>query len=100
MSELTALQNAYIEAEKNNQEWLMQSMAKVFEDLLFQAFLRHYTGSGIDLIMPVPLNKKKLRERGFNQAFLLIRNFATYYQKKFGQTPLWKIDITSLDRAA
>ena len=74
------------------------SMAKVFEDLLFQAFLRHYTGSGIDLIMPVPLHKKKLRERGFNQAFLLIRNFATYYQKKFGQTPLWKIDITSLIR--
>ena len=28
MSELIALQNAYIEAEKNNQEWLMQSMAK------------------------------------------------------------------------
>jgi hypothetical protein len=33
MSELTALQNAWIEAEKNNQEWLMQSMAKVFEDI-------------------------------------------------------------------
>lgn len=33
MSELIALQNAYIEAEKNNQEWLMQSMAKVFEDI-------------------------------------------------------------------
>ena len=33
MSELIALQNAYIEAEKNNQEWLMQSMAKVFDDI-------------------------------------------------------------------
>ena len=33
MSELIALQNAYIEAEKNNQEWLMQAMAKVFDDI-------------------------------------------------------------------
>jgi len=30
MSELIALQNAYVEAEKNNQEWLMQAMEKVF----------------------------------------------------------------------
>lgn len=31
MSELIALQNAYIEAEKNSQEWLMQDMEKVFD---------------------------------------------------------------------
>ena len=29
MSELIALQNAYIEAEKNSQEWLMQDMDEV-----------------------------------------------------------------------
>ena len=33
MSELIALQNAYIEAEKNNQEWLMQAMEKVFDKI-------------------------------------------------------------------
>lgn len=33
MSELIALQNAYVEAEKNNQEWLMQAMEKVFDKI-------------------------------------------------------------------
>ena len=74
------------------------SVAKVFERLLFQAFLRHFTGSGIDLIMPVPLHKLKLRERGFNQAYMMIRNFIKYYQKTYNQPPQWKIDIASLAR--
>jgi len=33
MVELEALQNAYVEAEKNNQAWLMQAMQKVFDDI-------------------------------------------------------------------
>lgn len=33
MAELTALQNAYIEAEKNGQEILMIEMAKVFDQI-------------------------------------------------------------------
>ena len=32
-AELTALNNAYIEAEKNNQLWIMQSIKKVFDDI-------------------------------------------------------------------
>lgn len=74
------------------------SIAKVFEKLLFQAFLHHYETSGIDLIIPVPLHKTKLKQRGFNQAFLLIRNFVTLFQDHHGQVPLWKIDTTSLAR--
>ena len=74
------------------------SLAKVFEYLLFQTFLCHYARSRIDLIMPVPLHKIKLRERGFNQAFLLIRNFEKTYQKIYQKSPKWKIDIASLVR--
>ena len=33
MVELEALQNAYVEVEKNNQAWLMQAMQKVFDDI-------------------------------------------------------------------
>jgi len=33
MAELIALQNAYEEAEKNNQEWIMQDMEKVFDKI-------------------------------------------------------------------
>jgi len=72
--------------------------AKVFELLLFQAFINHYKQMSVDLIIPIPLYKTKLRERGFNQAFLMVRNFTKLYQQHFGQNPLWKIDTSSLIR--
>ncbi len=74
------------------------SVSKVFEHMMFQTFIRHFEISQIDLIMPVPLHKKKLRERGFNQAFLLIRNFVKLYQQAFEQPPSWKINTISLAR--
>lgn len=74
------------------------SLARVFELLLFDMFLRHYSRSEIDLIMPIPLHRKKLKERGFNQAFLLIRNFVTLYRQTLDQSPSWKIDTRSLAR--
>jgi len=74
------------------------SLAKVFERLLFQSFLRYFESCLIDLIMPIPLHKKKLRKRGFNQAFFLIRNFVKLYQKTFEKKPFWRIDTRSLVR--
>jgi ComF family protein len=46
--------------------------------------------SGIDLLIPVPLHPRRLRERGFNQSLLLARFF-----KKKHSIPL---DFTSLQR--
>lgn len=43
-----------------------------------------------DLLIPVPLHVKRLRERGFNQALLLLREWAGKEKKK--------IDFTSLVR--
>jgi ComF family protein len=42
--------------------------------LLRTAFVRWFDGHTVDLIAPVPLFRRKQRQRGFNQAFLLIRN--------------------------
>lgn len=74
------------------------AVAKVFERLLFQAFLRHYAQSPIDLVMPIPLHARKLRKRGFNQAFFLVRNFVRQYQHLSGWPPVWRIDTCSLER--
>ena len=43
--------------------------------MLFKTFLCHWGKDEVDLVMPVPLHPERLRERGFNQAFLLVRNW-------------------------
>ncbi len=43
--------------------------------LLLEAFLAHWSEDQIDLVLPVPLHPKRLRARGFNQAYLLIRHW-------------------------
>jgi ComF family protein len=43
--------------------------------LLFDLYRRCYRDGAPDLIIPVPLHRKRFRTRGFNQAYLLIRNW-------------------------
>lgn len=74
------------------------SLAVVFELILFQAFLTHYADAGIDRIIPIPLHRSKLKERGFNQAYLMIRNFKTLYYNRLGHFPSWEIDARTLVR--
>ena len=50
-------------------------MARPFGMLLFAAFIRFWDIKNIDLIIPVPLHTKRLKERGFNQSYLLVRNW-------------------------
>ena len=40
--------------------------------LLLTAFMSYWQKDHFDLVIPVPLHKKKIRQRGFNQALLLI----------------------------
>ena len=47
--------------------WLSQDLA----DLLHGCILAHYAVEEIDLVVPVPLHRKKLRDRSYNQAMLL-----------------------------
>jgi len=39
------------------------------------AFLIFWDIDGIDIVLPVPLHPNRIRLRGFNQAYLLIRNW-------------------------
>jgi ComF family protein len=42
---------------------------------MFATYLRNWKLNEIDLIIPVPLHRKRLRQRGFNQAYLLVSNW-------------------------
>lgn len=48
-------------------------LARPLGALLFITFKKCFENRNIDLIMPVPLHARRLRDRGFNQVFLLIR---------------------------
>ncbi|HRA48327.1 MAG TPA: phosphoribosyltransferase family protein, partial [Thermomicrobiales bacterium] len=42
-------------------------------DYLAQTIVDHVPLAGIDLLVPVPIHRERLRERGFNQSMLLAR---------------------------
>ncbi len=43
--------------------------------LLLCVFMRYFKDKSIDYILPVPLHIKRMRQRGFNQAWLLIKKW-------------------------
>jgi ComF family protein len=42
---------------------------------LFAEFTRHWGQQAVDLVVPVPLHRARFRRRGFNQAYLLVREW-------------------------
>jgi len=52
-------------------------LAEPLGELLLTAFGLLWDKNSIDVIVPVPLHFKRLRKRGFNQAYFLIRNWQT-----------------------
>lgn len=58
----------------------------------------------LDLILPVPLHPKRLRERSFNQALLLARTFFPHHKQKISPTQLvrtrWTLPQTALSGRA
>jgi ComF family protein len=48
-------------------------LARPLGHLLAWGFRRHYAAERIDLVIPVPLHRRRFRRRGFNQAYLLAR---------------------------
>lgn len=51
-------------------------LARPLGVLLFLIFCRYWHENRPDLIIPVPLHYKKLRHRGFNPSFLLVKEWA------------------------
>ncbi len=74
------------------------SIARPLECHLFDAFCTWFSKDKIHLILPIPLHRKKAAERGFNQSYLLIRNFLRLYQNRYKTTPPWAVDFLSLAR--
>ena len=52
------------------------SLSRPLSTLARETFFQFWDEGGIDLLVSVPLHMKRLRERGFNQAHLLIRRWA------------------------
>ncbi len=50
-------------------------LARPLGELLLTAFMFFWDKDSIDTILPVPLHPGRFRRRGFNQAYLLIRNW-------------------------
>ena len=50
-------------------------LARPLGELLWTAFAFFWDIARIDIIMPVPLHPNRFRQRGFNQAYLLIRDW-------------------------
>jgi ComF family protein len=54
------------------------SLSRPLGALLRETFFRFWDLNSVDLLVPVPLHLKRLRQRGFNQAYLLIRRWAKH----------------------
>lgn len=52
------------------------SLARPLSHLARETFLRFWNAREVDLLVSVPLHVKRLRERGFNQAHLLVMRWA------------------------
>ena len=74
-------------------------LARPLGMLLFAAFISFWDKKSIDLILPVPLHIKRFRMRGFNQAFLLIRDWACIAKTLNIKLPYTKIDRHVLVRS-
>lgn len=63
-------------------------LARPLGRLLFSVFIRAWRLNRIDLIVPVPLYPKKQRMRGFNQSFLLVRDWPDWAALNPEATPI------------
>jgi ComF family protein len=50
-------------------------LAEPLSAIMLTAFRRFWEGQRVDVILPVPLHPSRLKNRGFNQVFLLMRNW-------------------------
>jgi len=51
-------------------------LSPVFGKWMARGFQRYWEPTSLDLLIPVPLHRKRLRERGFNQSLLLVQELS------------------------
>ena len=66
--------------------------------LLFNVFIRYWNPKHIDMVIPVPLHERKLRIRGFNPSFLLVRNWPRIFEMLNGHLPVIPVEKDILAR--
>ncbi len=59
-----------------------QNLADPLGLLLYHTFRDQWEDNQIDVIIPVPLNTGRLRERGFNQACLMVAHWPAHYHRE------------------
>ena len=85
-------------------------LARPLGRLMFHTFMEYFSvypspsssppsSPSIDFIIPVPLHTRRLRQRGFNQAYLLVRDFPGLWTAATGSHPGWSISNTILLRS-
>jgi len=70
----------------NKQGWLAPVLVEIMHDVL--------PNDKYDIILPVPLHKKRFRERGFNQAALLAKQLASKLSSEYSEKILMRRDNT------
>ena len=73
-------------------------LARPLGAILFASFIRYWSQREIDLVIPVPLHIARMRMRGFNQTFLLIRNWRSIAETLNVKLPEIKVDRHTLIR--
>ena len=56
-------------------------LARPLGDFLFLFYWFNWEGDEPDLILPVPLHARRMRKRGFNQAYLMIRHWPELFKE-------------------
>jgi ComF family protein len=68
-------------------------LARPLGVLLAETYRRYWGAEPVDLVVPVPLHRRRLKERGFNQASLLLRHW-----RGGGGAPLPPVEPGLLER--
>jgi ComF family protein len=73
-------------------------LARPFSRTLFLFFQSAWAGRPVDLIVPAPLHPKRLRERGFNQSFLLVKDWPLFMGRGEFENPAPAVSAFVLER--
>ena len=73
-------------------------LANSFSGLLLKTFKRYWDADSFDVITPVPLSSNRMRQRGFNQAYLLICNWKKEADQLIMDLPVARVSKNALAR--
>ncbi len=62
-------------------------IGRLLGDLLYSSFLKHFGSEPVEMVVPVPLHRKKLFSRGFDQVFHMLDQWPWEKTSGYRQTP-------------